>query len=71
VRQFGMGEKALKIWEGAEDRQISKVISKSREHSKYRPMLQFEILLRIPALLRQEYSMPSFKFFIWNFVVGD
>jgi hypothetical protein len=58
------GEKALKIRDAAEDRQISKLISESREHSKHRPMLQFEALLRLSALLRQRYSMSSLKFFI-------
>jgi hypothetical protein len=28
-------------------------------------------LLRLRALLRQWYSISSFKFFIWNFVTGD
>jgi hypothetical protein len=31
-------------------------------------MVQFKILLRRPALLRQPYSLSSLKFFIWNFV---
>jgi hypothetical protein len=71
VDRFRMGEKALKIRGAAEDRQISKLISESRERSKYRPMLQFETLLRLPALLRQRYSISSLKFFIWNFLTGD
>jgi hypothetical protein len=67
---FARGEKALKIGDAAEDHQISKLISESREHSKHRLMLQFETLLRLPVLLRQRYSMSSLKFFIWNFVTG-
>jgi hypothetical protein len=56
---------------GAEDGQISKLISEWREHSQHRPMLQFETLLRLPALFRQRYSISSLKFSIWNFVTGD
>jgi hypothetical protein len=68
---FAWREKALKIRNAAEDCQISKLISESREHSNHRPMLQFETLLRLWALLRQRYSMSSLKFFIWNYVTGD
>jgi hypothetical protein len=49
-----MGKKALKIGDAAEDGQIFKLVSESRKHSKHRPMLQFETLLRLPALLRQQ-----------------
>jgi hypothetical protein len=68
---FAWGEKVMKIREAEEERQISKLVSESRDHSKHRPMLQFETLLRRPALLRQQYSISSLKFFIWNFVTGD
>jgi hypothetical protein len=68
---FAWGEKVLQIRNTAEDDQISKFISESRGHSKHRPMLQFETLLRLPTLLRQRYSVSSLKFFIWNFVAGD
>jgi hypothetical protein len=68
---FTWGEKALKTRDAAEDSQISTLISELKEHSKHCPMLQLEILLRIPALLRQMYAMSSLKFFIWNFVTGD
>jgi hypothetical protein len=67
---FAWHEKALKIRDAAEDRQISKLISESREHSKIRPMIQLETLLRLPALPSQPYSISSLKFFIWNFVIG-
>jgi hypothetical protein len=68
---FAWGEKVMKIRGAAENCQISKLISESREHLKHRPMLQFETLLRLPELLRQGYSMFSLKFFIWNFVTED
>jgi hypothetical protein len=67
---FAWGEKVLKIRDASEDDQISKLISESREHSKHRPMLQFETLLRLPELPSQGYSMSSLKFFIWNFLTG-
>jgi hypothetical protein len=68
---FPWGEKVLKIRDAGEDRQMSKFISETREHSKHRPMLQFEILVRPLALFRQPHSMSSLKFFIWNFVPAD
>jgi hypothetical protein len=68
---FSWGEKALKIRNSMENRQISKLVSELREHSKHRPMLAFETLYRLPTLLRQRYSMSSLKFFVWNFVTGD
>jgi hypothetical protein len=75
MRQFRMGrenvEDRRRSGDAAEDRQISKLISESMEHSKHRSMLQFETLLKLPALLGQWCPMPSFKFFIWNFVIGD
>jgi hypothetical protein len=48
---FVCGEKALKIRVAAEDRQISKLISESKEHSKHRLTFQFETLFRPRALL--------------------
>jgi hypothetical protein len=68
---FACSEKALKIGDAAEDHQLSKLISESREHPKHRPMFEFETLLRLRALLRQWYYMSSLKFFIWNFVTGN
>jgi len=62
------GEKVLKIGDAATDHQISKLILESKAYSKHHPMLRFEALLRLSALLRQRYSMSSFKLFIWNFV---
>jgi hypothetical protein len=70
-RSVARREKVLKIRDAAEDRKISKHLSESREHAKHRPVLQFETLLRRPALLRQWYYMSSLKFFIWNVVTGD
>jgi hypothetical protein len=57
-RSFAWGEKALKIRDPAEDRHISKLISESMEHSKHRPMLQFETLLRILVLLVNDMLCP-------------
>jgi hypothetical protein len=68
---FAWDEKALKIRDAEEDRQISKLILASKQHSKHHPMLQFETLLRSSALLRQQYYMASLKFFICNFGTGD
>jgi hypothetical protein len=68
---FASGEKVLKIRKSAEDRQISKLISESRESSKHRPRLQFRTLLRLPVLLHQPYSLSSLIFFIWKFGTGD
>jgi hypothetical protein len=68
---FAWGEKALKIRDAEEDRQISKLILTSKQHSKHHLMLQFETLLRSSALLRQQDSMSSLKFFICNFGTGD
>jgi hypothetical protein len=61
---FAWSEKGLKIQDAAEEGQIFKLVSESREHSKHRLTLQFETLLRLPALLCQRYSMSSLKFFI-------
>jgi hypothetical protein len=64
VRQFRMRREAIEIRDAAEDLQISKLLSELREHSKHYPMLQFETLLRLPALLRQRYSIFSLKSFM-------
>jgi hypothetical protein len=68
---FAWGEKALKIRDSAGDRQISKIISESRDQSKHYLMLQFETLLKLPALLHQWYSLPSLKVFVERCVTGD
>jgi hypothetical protein len=68
---FAWSEKALKIRDATEDRQISKLILASKQHSKHHSMFQFETLLRSSALLRQQDSMSSLKFFICNFGTGD
>jgi hypothetical protein len=63
---FAVGEKALKIRVAAEDRQISKLMAELREHWKHGPMLQFETLLKLRALLHERHSISSVKFFIWK-----
>jgi hypothetical protein len=68
---FASGEKPLKIGDAAERRQISKLISESKEHSKHRPMLQFETLLQRQPSFCHRYSMSSLKFFMWNCVTRD
>jgi hypothetical protein len=64
---FARSEKGLKIRGATKNPQISRLISESRDRSKHRPVPQYEKLLRLPALLRQRYSMSLLKFLIWNF----